>query len=77
MEKGIAMILIAVFCRYKREFDELHAIPKGLFKRIRNIEDIRGIQFTGAIRMYDWYTGGEEMLNAHDYLMKKQPELLS
>jgi hypothetical protein len=67
--------LIAVFCRYERDFDDLTLAPKNMFRRIRNIDDIRGCSFIGVIGLYDWYNGEEKIMEAHDCLHIKQPEL--
>lgn len=67
--------MIAVFCKYQRDFDELIFTPKNILKRIKNAESVFGARFDGVIRMYDWYNGDKELLNAYDVLMARQPEL--
>ena len=67
--------MIAVFCRYERDYKQLEPTPRQMFKRIRSINDIRGIKFTGIIRVRDWYIGEKEINEAYDYLRFIQPEL--
>lgn len=67
--------MIAVFCRYERDYKELEPTPRQMFKRIRSINDIRGIEFTGIIKARDWYMGEEEIEEAYDHLRIRQPEL--
>ncbi len=67
--------MIAVFCRYERDFKELEPTPRKMFRRIRGINDIRGITFTGVIKAHDWYRGEKEITEAYDHLRVRQPEL--
>jgi len=67
--------MIAVFCRYERDFKELESTPRKMFRRIRGINDIRGIKFIGIIKVQDWYRGEKEITEAYDYLRIRQPEL--
>jgi len=46
-----------------------------MFIRIRSINDIRGIKFTGIIKAHDWYRGEKEITEAYDHLRVIQPEL--
>lgn len=69
--------MIAVFCLYQRDFEELAPTPRKMFKCVKNINDIRGIKFTGIIRNYNWYRGGKEMMEAYYDLQIRQPELFS
>jgi len=68
-------VMIAVFCRYERDFKDLEPTPSKMFRRIRSIEDIRGIKFIGIIKTYDWYRGEKEITEAYDHLRIRQPEL--
>jgi len=67
--------MIAIFCRYERDFKELKPTPINIFRRIRSINDIRGIKFDGIIRTFDWYRGDKEIVEAYDHLRVRQPEL--
>ena len=67
--------MIAVFCRYLRDFEELEPSPRKMFIRIRNINDIRGCKFIGIIKSHDWFRGEDEMREAYDHLRVRQPEL--
>lgn len=67
--------MIAIFCRYERDFKDNEASPRKMFRRIRNINDCRGITFTGIIRYYEWYKGDKEVMDAYEYLRVVQPEL--
>lgn len=66
--------MIAVFCRRQRDFEELEPSPRKMFRRIKSINDLRGIQFTGIIKIYDWYRE-KDIEEAYDYLRVAQPEL--
>lgn len=67
--------VIAVFTATSRDFDELELTPKRLYRRIRTIDDLRGIKFGGIIKTRNWYRGEETIVEAYDYLRNKQPEL--
>jgi len=67
--------MIAVFCRYERDFKELEPTPGKMFRRIRSINDIRGVVFTGIIKDQGWYRGEKEITEAYDHLRVRQPEL--
>ena len=67
--------MIAVFCRYERDFKELEPTPHKMFRRIRSINDIRGIKFTGIIKAHYWYRSEKEITEAYDHLRIRQPEL--
>lgn len=67
--------MIAVFCRYERDFKDLEPTPRKIFRRIQSINDIRGIKFIGIIRTHDWYMGEKEIIEAYDHLRFIQPEL--
>lgn len=69
--------MIAVFCRYKRDFESLNTTPTKMFRRIRNINDVRGVKFTGIIKLADWYNAGHYISEAHDLLRSRQPELFN
>lgn len=66
--------MIAVFCRYEADFRSLNAIPRKMFKSIRSSDDVRGIKFTGVIKMHDWYKDGS-ITDAYNVLIQRQPEL--
>ena len=67
--------MIAVFYRYERDFKELEPTPRKMFRRIRTINDIRVVKFTGIIKAHDWYRGEKEITEAYDHLRVRQPEL--
>lgn len=67
--------MIAIFCKYERDFKELEFTPQKMFVKIRNVNDIRGRTFTGVLKLYDWYRGEKDMLYAYDVLRERQPEL--
>lgn len=67
--------MIAVFCKHMQDFKNIQASPANMFRRINNINDIRGIKFSGVIRVYDWYNGDDEIVDAYEQLTIKQPEL--
>jgi hypothetical protein len=67
--------MIAVFTRYQKDYKELEMTPKKMFVRIRSTNDIRGRNFSGVVRAYDWYRGEREILEAYDYLRVRQPEI--
>lgn len=66
--------MIAVFCRYQRDFDTNRFLPKKMFVRIKSNQDIRGRTFTGAVLMHDWYLI-KELNEAYEDLHRRQPEL--
>lgn len=66
--------MIAVFCTRQRDFEELEPTPRKMFIRIRSINDLRGVKFTGIIKIYDWYRE-KDIEEAYDYLRVAQPEL--
>lgn len=68
--------MIAVFTESELDFKVLEHTPKKMFRRIRTINDIRGIKFTGIIKTPGWYNGPIEIVEAYDYLRIIQPELL-
>lgn len=67
--------MTAVFSRTQKDFDSLGFHPKKEYKRIKTIEDIRGIHFSGIIKLMNWYDGDSEICDAFDELVKCQPEL--
>ena len=67
--------MTAVFSRTQKDFDSMGFHPKKEFKRIKTIEDIRGIYFSGIIKLMNWYDGANEICDAFDELVKRQPEL--
>ncbi len=67
--------MIAVFAFSGRDFDEFHGRPKNIFIRIRDVNDIRGRSFIGIIKLPNWYNGDGRMLDAHDILLTRQPNL--
>ena len=67
--------MTAVFSRTQKDFDSLGFHPKKEYKRIKTIEDIRGIHFSGIVKLMNWYDGGEAICNAYDELIKRHPEL--
>lgn len=67
--------MIAVFTRTQKDFESMNFHPKKEFKRIKTIEDIRGIHFSGIIKLMNWYDGGEAICHVYDELVKRQPEL--
>lgn len=69
--------MIAVFCKNENYFIELGATPKNVFKRIRSIEDVRGIKFTGVLAISGWYVDSPKICEAYDALEKRQPELFN
>lgn len=69
--------MIAVFSRYQRDFIELNPTPRQDFVRIRSVDDIRGLKFTGIIRMFDWYNGDKSITEAYEVLKQRQPELFN
>lgn len=69
--------LIAVFCRYERDYSDLELFPRKAFKRIRSVRDVSGITFAGAIRIHDWYRADREILDAEEMLRSHQPELFN
>jgi hypothetical protein len=66
--------MIAVFTKYKEDYDMLNATPRKNFIYIRNAIDLVGITFTGIIMYYNWYEN-KELRDAYMYLQKRQPEL--
>lgn len=66
--------MIAVFCKSKRDFDDLVLTPKKMFKRVVVPQDLIGINFTGAILYFDWYKN-RSVNNAYEWLLERQPEL--
>jgi hypothetical protein len=69
--------LIAVFCSHQRDLNQLELTPRKIFRRIKNIDDIRGIKFIGIIKMNNWRSGEEEIIKAYEYLLIEQPELFN
>ena len=67
--------MTAVFSRTQKDFDSMGFHPKKEFKRITKVEDIAGCQFSGIIKLMNWYDGGEVICHAFDELVKRQPEL--
>lgn len=67
--------MVAVFCKYERDFKELGLTPCKMFRRIRNINDISGIKFTGIIKYHGWSNGEIEIIEAYEHLQVIQPEL--
>lgn len=69
--------MVAVFCRSEIDYIRLNLTPKRMFKRIRDVDSIRGIMFLGVIHYADWYNSNKNVLNAYDELQIKQPELFT
>ena len=67
--------MIAVFCRYQRDFEELGATPENMFVRVKSPNDICGRSFIGIIKCHQWYYGDRKMMEAHDELQRSKPEL--
>ena len=67
--------MIAVFTRSQQDYDRLDMRPRKLFVRVRRSDDIRGRKFLGVIRVYDWHLGDRQILDAHDILETRQPEI--
>lgn len=69
--------MIAVFCKSEEDLKLFNPRPKKNFKRIRSINDIDGVNFTGVM-LIDNFTGREfEIIKAYGHLKKIQPELFT
>ncbi len=67
--------MIAVFTKSQKDFIELNPTPIHEFKRIKNIDDIVGLKFSGVIRIFNWYDCDKGILDAYEALKRRQPEL--
>lgn len=68
--------MVAVFCKTIKEFRNLDVSPKRVFKRITDVNDIRGRNFIGIIRIGEWYDR-DDLVKAYEYLQLEQPELFN
>ena len=69
--------MTAVFTRTQRDFNSMCFHPKKEFRRITKIEDIRGIHFSGVIKLMNWYDGEKSIIEAYDSLVDRHPELFT
>jgi hypothetical protein len=69
--------MTAVFTRTQKDFNSMGFHPKKEFKRITKIEDIRGVHFSGVIKLMNWYDGDKSIIEAHDSLVERHPELFN
>lgn len=67
--------MIAVFVKTEREFKEMEFTPVKNFIRIKNINNIRGREFSGVIRLRDWYRGDSQIIDAYDHLRVRYPKI--
>jgi hypothetical protein len=67
--------MIAIFCRYYDDFQELELYPKNMFVRVKSVQDIRGVNFTGVIQFKGWYGADSAIIDAFYDLKDRQPEL--
>ena len=67
--------MTAVFTRTQKDFNSMCFHPKKEFRRITKIEDIRGIHFSGVIKLMNWYDGEQSIIDAYESLKLRHPEL--
>ena len=67
--------MIAVFTRYQRDYEELELTPPKEFKRIKDITDVMNCEFSGIIKLHDWYKGSELVAEAYYRLRATQRHL--
>jgi hypothetical protein len=67
--------MIAIFCRYYDDFNELELYPKNMFVRVKSVQDILGVKFTGVIQFKGWYGADQAIIDAFYELKNSQPEL--
>jgi hypothetical protein len=69
--------MIAIFCRYYDDFQELELYPKNMFVRVKSVEEIRGVIFTGVIQFNNLYEADQAIIDAFHELQYSQPELFA
>ena len=69
--------MTAVFTRTQKDFNSMGFHPKKEFKRITKIEDIRGVHFSGVIKLMNWYDGEKSICEAYDELVRRHHELFN
>lgn len=68
--------MIAVFAQNQRDFENIRCMPSKNFKRIININSIRGAKFSGLICI-NGFRDNTDVKDAYDELYKRQPELFT
>ena len=67
--------MIAVFTKRESDFLGMYVTPRKMFRRIRNTDDIRGVEFTGVIFINWSPVLDEKVWIAYNHLKSRQPEL--
>jgi hypothetical protein len=67
--------MIAIFCQYYDDFQELELYPKYMFVRIESVQNIQGVNFTGVIQFNNLYEADQAIIDALYELKNSQPEL--
>jgi hypothetical protein len=67
--------MVAIFCQYYDDFQELELYPKNMFVRVKSVQNIQGVNFSGVIQFNNLYEADQAIIDALYELKNSQPEL--